>query len=477
MRSFKLFLWFVIAFSLTVLSGMASAADTYWQASFQSVYGWGSSGQAACEAAAARYKASSSTNTAIFTRVKPLGSEFQCVGKLDANAANEYVLGGASFYTCPSTRPSYDGDGKCIVKVPVDPPIVCIPGETVDVTYKQGPVGAPAGSGYFPLWPNEPHDGQCNLNCTDGKSQLKTCFERAGNNFCTWTCEKTGNVKSSNTDANAPAAPKEATEPRKDIEPFSPKRGDCPKGTVQIGISDVGTPQCLGTGTDPKNAPPAPPKVESEKNETLPDGSVKNTKTVTTTNTDLSKTTITTVTITKSNGEKETNQAKKTTDTPAGKPGAETPPESSFCKQNPNLAVCKNSSVSGKCAETTCTGDAIQCATLRVAAVMQCKAEKDEEALKASPLAAKGQSAIDGKDLEGLPGPKNGLRVNLPGMKSEGWLGNGAAFEDVSVSLRGQEILIPLSKWSSYLLPFRYMLMIIASFISYRILAGAVLKE
>lgn len=354
----------------------------------------------------------------------------------------------------------------------------CKPGEEVTKTYKKGPSSAGPNSGYFPLWPNEPHDGSCNLNCTDApKSKLRSCFTRGGNDFCTWTCEKTGNVKSSTAAGDAPGAPQEATDPRTDIESFSPKRGDCPKGTVQIGVSDVGTPQCLGTGTDPKNTPPAPPKIESEKNETLPDGSVKNTKTVTTTNTDLSKTTVTTVTITRPSGEKETNQDKKTTDTPAGKPGAETPPETDMCKQNPNLAVCRNSTVSGKCGETTCTGDAIQCATLRATAALQCKVEKDEEALKGSPLAAIGQAAIDGKDLDGLPNPKKAQVINVGTMKAEGWLGNGAAFEDVSVSLRGQEILIPLSKWSSYLLPFRYMLMIIASLISYRVLAGAVLKE
>lgn len=360
----------------------------------------------------------------------------------------------------------------------VAPPIACKPGDEVTATYKKGPSSGGVNSGYFPLWPNEPHDGQCNLNCTDApKSKLRSCFTRGGNDFCTWTCEKTGNVKSSTAAGDAPGAPQEATEPRTDVEPFTPKRGDCPKGTVQIGVSDVGTPQCAGTGTDPKNTPPAPPKIETEKNETLPDGSVKNTKTVTTTNTDLSKTTITTVTITRPSGEKETNQDKKTTDTPAGKPGAETPPQTDMCKQNPNLAVCKNSTVAGKCGEITCTGDAIQCATLRATAALQCKVEKDDEALKGSPLAAIGQAAIDGKDLDGLPTPKKSQVVNVGTMKAEGWLGNGAAFEDVSVSLRGQEVLIPLSKWSSYLLPFRYMLMIIASLISYRVLAGAILKE
>jgi len=236
---------------------------------------------------------------------------------------------------------------------------------------------------------------------------------------------------------------------------------------------------CIGQGTDPINSPAAPPKIEVEKNEPTSDGGTKNTKTETVTNADGSTTKTTTVTITGPSGEKSTTQDKTTGNSASGAPGKETKPEdkSDLCKQNPLLNVCKNSTVGGKCGETVCTGDAIQCATLRAAADLQCKAQKDEEAFKASPLTAKGQAAIDGKDLEGLPGPKNGQVVNVGSMKAEGWLGNGAAFEDVSVSLRGQEILIPLSKWSSYLLPFRYMLMIIASLISYRVLVGAILKE
>lgn len=298
--------------------------------------------------------------------------------------------------------------------------------------------------------------------------------------MCTFTARQSGGKGQAGEPLPVPAVAETEVE-RTDVPP-TPGKGDgsCPAGTVNAGLSSSGIPMCIGQGTDPKNAPPAPPKIESEKNETQPDGSVKNTKTVTTTNTDLSKTTITTITITKPSGEKETIQDKKTTDSPTGKPGKETQPDEKkgeLCKENPNLAICKNSTVTGKCAEIACMGDAIQCATLRAAAAMQCKFEKDEEALKASPLSAKGQAAIDGKDLEGLPGPKTGQVVKIPGLKTEGWLGNGAAFEDVSVNLRGQEILIPLSKWSSYLLPFRYMLMIIASLISYRILAGAVLKE
>jgi hypothetical protein len=330
----------------------------------------------------------------------------------------------------------------------------------------------------------DPRKGARNTaNCNLEIIEVLRCYDipngaNPDTTYCSYKTRQSGGVSNSGPHPNAGEEdkPKERTD-----QPPMPGNddGSCPRGTVNAGLSASGIPMCIGQGTDPKNTPAAPPKTEVEKNEPTADGGTKNTKTETVTNADGSTTKTTTVTITGPGGEKSTTQDKTTGNSSSGAPGKETKPEdkSDLCKQNPNLAICKNSTVGGKCGETTCTGDAIQCATLRSVAVLQCKAEKDEEALKTSGLAAKGQAAIDGKDLEGLPGPKNGTFVSVPGMKAEGWLGNGAAFEDVSFSLQGHEVVMPLSKWSSYLLPLRYVMMIIASLISYRILAGAVLKE
>lgn len=247
------------------------------------------------------------------------------------------------------------------------------------------------------------------------------------------------------------------------------------------GISDTGLQRCIGTGSDPKNKPPSPPKTETEKTETAEDGTKTTTKTEVTTNSDGSKTTTTTVTITKPDGTKQVDQQKDTSKTPTNAPGKDDSTKDDekydLCKQNPHLTICQNSTVAGKCGEISCTGDAIQCATLRAAAAMQCKQQTDEEALKASPLTALGQAAIDGTDLNGLPSPTNGEVVSIPTLDSQGWLGNGAAFTDVSISLQGHQVLLPLSKVTEYLLPLRYVLMLVASLVSYRILAGAVLKE
>lgn len=479
MRTIKLCAWFLVAFSLTIYAGLANAGApiTTWAANWPGGSTSYSTLDEACDAWVI-YRNTTAGYTVTKAACRPPHSGNR-INYSDPGLGNTSRALVATTVCANGSRP--DTSKPLASQCPdVDPPPVCFPGEQVTVTYKRGAVGSPVDSGYWPLWPNEPHDGQCNVNCTDGKSEVKSCFERSGNDFCTWVCEKTGNVKSSNTDANAPAAPRETNDPRKDIEPFSPKRGDCPKGTVQIGVSSVGTPQCLGTGTDPKNSPAAPPKIETEKNETLPDGSVKNTKTVTTTNTDLSKTTITTVTITKSNGEKEINQDKKTTDTPSGKPGAETPPQSDLCKQNPNLAVCKNSSVSGKCGEITCTGDAIQCATLRAAAAMECKQRTDEEALKAAPQTTLGQKILDGADpMQGqIDIAMKGTEIDLskPQLDQTAFLGGGSCLPNKTMSVMGRSVTVEFAQLCTNIQPLRGVVMACAFILAYMIVSRSVLQ-
>lgn len=485
MRSLKLFLWGFGAFLLTVYSGLAfsqTTPDYYYIAISMTVGGAvnGGSHEAACSALAPRVTGYSYTRT----QVNSVTAAY-CFGinpKINSGLASRY--GNSERRQCSSTKPFYDPIQAICVSAIEAPPDKCdVPaGQKMTFSVKEG---SSAIDGDMPdvLPPFPKSSDTCYY---DGLPELNGCyhyFENGRKNYaCTYTATSNG-IPVAKGQGPQIAPPKESTdqEPPNMPPKAAPDDKTCPRGTVNAGLSSSGIPMCVGQGTNPKNPPAAPPKVEVEKNEVMPDGSTQNTKSVTTKNADGSTTTVKTVTVTKSTGEKETTQEKNTTPTPGGKPGKETEnpvtESNNVCKQNPNLAMCKNSTVGGKCGETSCTGDAIQCATLRAAAILQCKAEKDELDLKASPLAAKGQSAMDGSDMEGLPGPKNGLVVNVASMKSEGWLGNGAAFEDVSVNLRGQEILIPLSKWSSYLLPFRYMLMIIASLISYRILAGAVLKE
>lgn len=485
MRSFKLFLWGFGAFLLTVYSGLAfsqTVPDYYYLAISMTTGGAvnGASHDQACSTLAPRVTGYSYTRTQVNA-----ATAAYCFGiNPKVNSGLESRYGNSERRQCTAAKPFYDPMQSTCVSSIAPPPDKCdVPaGQKMTFSIKEG---SSAVDGDTPdvLPPFPRSSPSCYF---DGLPELNGCyhyFENGRKHYaCTYTATSNGNAVAKGQGPET-ATPKETANQEPPDMPPKPAPDDktCPKGTVNAGLSASGIPMCIGQGTDPKNKPAAPPTVEVEKNQVLPDGSNEHTKSVTTKNADGSTTTVKTVTITKSNGEKEVTQDKNTTNTPGGKPGKETEnpvvEQNNVCKQNPNLAMCKNSTVGGKCAETSCTGDAIQCATLRAAAILQCKAEKDEADLKGSSLNSKGQSAMEGKDMEGLPGPKNGLVVKVDNMKAEGWLGNGAAFEDITVSLRGQEILVPLAKWSQYLLPFRYMLMIIASLISYRILAGAVLKE
>ncbi|WP_426161644.1 hypothetical protein [Pseudoduganella sp. R-34] len=194
-------------------------------------------------------------------------------------------------------------------------------------------------------------------------------------------------------------------------------------------------------------------------------------------NGDGSKTTTKTVETEGPDGSKSSTTTTTTGLTPGGKQGQPDKPDDDFCRVHPELNMCRNSSVAGQCGQISCMGDAIQCATLREAATIQCRQKEEEDALKASPLHALGQAAANGNDPEKgtLPAPGNGQTVDVSALNADGWLGGGAPPEDVSVDFMGQSIAIPLSKGASALLVLRYALMVAAALVSFRILSGAVL--
>jgi hypothetical protein len=463
MRALRLFAWWLLGLSLTLLSGMAFAADSYYGSNS------GVNGTTALDACKR-----GAVNGITFTRL--IGGS-DCYGKVGADEQRYLAVYPR---TCYNDEPFFNNDtGRCQAKAvpPVVAPDPCSDKNPIVRRWNYPGAGPYPAPGHF---------GGCVVDAIE----MMVCRKSGTGSYCMWMVKRTGDKYSGvdspgsggNDTPEVPADPPVKSppieSPPKPTDP--PGKGPCPAGTVHAGMSASGIPMCIGTGSTPPAKPPQP-KTETEKNETGSDGSTTNTKTVITTNTDGSTTKTVTVTVTKADGTKTTSGTADTSATPTGAAGKSDrgPEDDKFdlCKTNPNLSICREGSVTGTCGQIQCVGDAIQCATLRAAAAMECKQRSDEEALKASPLAAKGQAAIDGKDLEGLPNPKNGQFVSLPGLKSESFLGAGAAFEDVSVNIQGQEILVPLSKWSQYLLPFRYMLMVVASLISWRILAGAVLRD
>lgn len=327
--------------------------------------------------------------------------------------------------------------------------------------------------------------GGCVSSCKVSMYDIEKCYlSTDGKNYCTYKYSTTGATCSVGTGAGStgPQSPVPPLAKREDVPPFSPPSGKCPTGSVQGGVSADGVPICIGTGSDPKNAPAPQPKTETEKTEATPDGGSKTTQTTTTNNADGSTTTVTTTTTTAPDGSKTTTVSKDTTAAASGGAGkddsAQEDEKYDLCKQNPMLNICRNSSVSGSCGQVTCQGDAIQCATLRAAAAMECKQRADEDAIKASAEYGLGSAAVAGNDPQAgsLPGPSKATLVEVGALNKDGWLGDGAAFDDLTVTVQGQAIVIPFSEATGLLVGLRYALMIAAALVSFRILSGAILR-
>lgn len=251
---------------------------------------------------------------------------------------------------------------------------------------------------------------------------------------------------------------------------------------MHAGMSYSGIPMCIGSGTT-KPGRGDPPKSEVTKEESQADGSTKGTTITTVTNSDGSTTKTITTVITRTDGTRDTSQTVETSKTPSGKPGSADTPASddkyNLCKTNPNLSICREGSVQGECDKLQCVGDAVQCATLRAAAAMECRERNDRKEMQDSAEYGLGKRVLSGNDplAEKLPTPGNGSVVDVEGIEAEGWLGGGVGLQDVSFSLQGHRFVIPFSEVSQYLLALRYALMIVAGLISFRTLSGAILRE
>lgn len=249
----------------------------------------------------------------------------------------------------------------------------------------------------------------------------------------------------------------------------------CPVGSVPSGQDSDGTTICVGK--------PVQPATSSQQSTTTPSttttdasGNTVVTSSTTNTNGDGSHTTVTTTTTTAPDGTKTTSTSSNTTAAASGAPGTTDKPDAQkdMCALHPELTICRNSQVTGSCALITCDGDAIQCATLRAAATMQCAQQKDQDALAASPLTAAGQAGVAGTDRAGLPSPTASTSMTVQAPDQSGWLSGGAFFADKTVTFRGQTIVLPFSKAADYVVAMRYALMVVAAFVSFRILAGAI---
>jgi hypothetical protein len=326
----------------------------------------------------------------------------------------------------------------------------------------------------------------CYMHCAIVVKDVLSCANTPTVTYCNYMVSRLGGACSDDSTSESDVGASDA-DPRVNMPPLDTGTagGKCPTGSVQGGVDSDGTTICIGTGSAPPAPAVAPPTVKSPPTTvTNADGSTTTTQTTTTTNSDGSATTVTNVTVTGSDGTSSTSQSSHTGNTPAGTAGTPTPsPDDAkydLCKQNPMLSVCRNSSVSGSCEAIACDGDAIQCATLRAAAQIQCKQKQDSDELSASGSHSLGAAVVGGSDplASTLPTVGNAAQVAMPSsLDSSGWLGGGAVFLDKSFTIQGHTITIPFSSALNYLLVLRYALMVVALLISFRILSGAIIRE
>lgn len=399
-----------------------------------------------------------------------------------------YIINGSAVEfampDCPSGQVRDPATGACGVKPP-DPPKKCGTPSGGKVTW-EGSYGWSPDGGALTVEPSPgipKNTGTCGVT---GQPKLDRCDKwpaQGGgyNHSCTWTGESNGEdvpqgPGTPSGPGNIPGAPSTPANMPPTPAGDNPS-ASCPVGSVQGGVDSSGIAICVGSGSNP-NPPPSTPSTSTTTPGTDSSGNPTTTTSSTKTNSDGSSSTTTTTTTTKGDGSKSSVTSTTTTLAPNGNNGKPDPEQPSLCKQMPDLTICKNSTVSGTCAATACTGDAIQCATLRAAAEMNCRERDTLDELKKSSAYTLGQGIAGGNDPIGstLPTTKNGATVAMPtGLNASGFLGGGSCFGDKQVTVQGKVISLPFSKACDVLIAFRYALMVVAALVSFRIMSGAIL--
>ncbi len=296
---------------------------------------------------------------------------------------------------------------------------------------------------------------------------------------CTFASDQVGGVC---TGGETPKNPPPPTTPP--VPPVPPGQMPCPAGSVPTGLDKNGIMVCTGTTT-----PPVPPKISTDKPPVVTqnsDGSTTTTNTKTTTNADGSTTTHTTTTTVGADGGKTTTTGSVTSAVPDGAggagggstPGKEDAPPSDFCVQNPQLSICKNSTVAGTCGEVSCTGDAIQCATLRAAAAMECRQAEDIKGMKESPVSSLGEQIMAGADpmKSQITDALKGDVVDMAGKANldESSFLPSSCFGAKSFTVMGHTVVADFGAGCSAIEPLKYVLLALAYIAAYLIVGRAI---
>ena len=129
--------------------------------------------------------------------------------------------------------------------------------------------------------------------------------------------------------------------------------------------------------------------------------------------------------------------------------------------------------MSGSCAATTCTGDAITCA------ILQAQRKADCEATDRNAHSDLATAVLSGNDPESgnLPSLEKAEIVDIGNAPSQpgAWL-SGSCFADQSFDLMGQSLVIRFSKLCDGLIAFRGLVMLLAGLASFKMVSRSVLS-
>lgn len=494
MRYFRVLNIFLVAAVLSSWLGIASAQtvtrDTYYAAGYGGVSYYAADPTTVCSEVTAKAAAANSRVLVSFNATTPGSTSGFCqyTYQLANGSTSAFTSAGPwNKLTCGTTTPFFNSITKKCEGERVEPQTCVASSDLHSVSWAVGKTmdGVGGTVDYDPFTKGGIDGAGCKVEAVD----ITRCWNDVRKPFpreiiCTYSVKRTGGKGTGGEPNPFADTATDADKKRQDVPPVSSPSGTCPKGTVAGGSDFSGNPVCVGTGTDPKNTPAAPPKSETEKTVTDAEGTKTTTKTEITKNADGSSTTVTTVTIVKADGTKDVSQDKQVSKTPTGTAGKDDSNKDDekydLCKQNPNLAICKNSSVSGKCGQISCMGDAIQCATLRAAAAMQCQQEKEITDLGQAPGLDLGKQIAAGTDprqgeidtwLKG-----NEVDMSKTQLDSSGFLGAGSCFAPMSFTAMGQQVSVSFDKVCENIQPLRYAVMACAFILVYLTVSRSVLQ-
>lgn len=413
------------------------------------------------------------TTNVVFTVMQDTARNYTC--RTDTGSLGSRIVSPASYCQyggVPNT--SLPLEQQC-----PDPPINCTPGRQFDTWVSQG-TAIPGTSTTTDMGAPKNLDG-----CRVYASEIYECLIGPGDEvFCKWKLTEGGEAPSGEAPDSTSTPPVDSTPT--DVPQHNPALGQgCPKGTVNLGTDSTGGSICGGSGSSPSTAPQTevtePPVTTNN-----PDGSTSVSNVTTRTNSDGSVTTTTTTTTTGADGKVTKTTSSVTGDKPGsgeggtggtgggsgqGKDDSSDEKKDDFCLKNPNLNICKNSEVTGSCESVACTGDAIQCAIYRQQQKEYCENRKED------PMRTLGQQMLAGQDplMSTFPTKENARVVDIPSLNQNAFLGGGACFDDVSITVSGMSFVLPISDLCDYLIGLRGLVMLLAALASWRLVSKSIL--